>query len=329
MGIKEKMARVRSALLVGFLSYLSFQPLVPRVTSIYEAAQDTSTAGGVPDQSLVLTIIFPETAKWISVADMPTVESSDLEELGTKLKDAYNKSKIGQRFEDSGCPLINRLLDKAFSFYLRHLHRFDINADGKDDIIYAGQSFCSDGDITIIWFGNDPDFVIPMDYLWQRKALKILPGKNVEVGIIEAGCCGSLFDEYYVGTLDSPKKNADPRIPGRLRPQTILKRTTLPKVLAGPTAFRAIGPELVLRFSPEIQNGYDESASGFIDNAVFGNILSRYMPGCKGTIIGENKEEGIDLWYFVLLDDCGPLRIHSPFEVTAGWVKASEIELVK
>jgi len=281
-----------------------------------------------PDHSLILTLLFPDTEDWMPVERMPRLGRADLESVEPKLRTAYWGSQVSQRQESDECSLINRLFDpnwKSEDFF----YRCDVDADGEDDIIYAGPGFCAEGDVTIIWFGGKSGFVIRQGHLWQIRALRILPGNPPRVGSVAVGCCDSQYDEYFSGTLANPRNAADESLPSRLRPKVILKDTTIPEILVGPTRFSVRAKELVLRSSPKADDRYEEGRGRYWGNAVFGNILSKYLPGCGGTVIGSNKKGESELWYFVLLDDCERFRTHSPFEVSAGWVQATEVSLVK
>jgi hypothetical protein len=296
----------------------SFCPANWRLADQGEFGQET-------DHLLILTLLFHETAGWAPVETMPRLGRADLDRIESRLRDAYRRSKISNKMESVECSFIDRLFDPEYQSE-RFFHQFDVDADGIDDIMYSGSALCTEGDVTFLWFGRTYGFEIRQDYLWVIRTLRILPGNPARVGSVAIGCCDAQDDVYSVGTLNNPTHSGDP---GHLSERTVVKNMTIPEVLFGPTRLRVRGKELVLRSSPKTDDRYEEARGEHMENAVFGNILSKYLPGCGGAVIGGNKKGESELWYFVLLDNCERFRIHSPFEVSAGWVKASEISLVK
>lgn len=273
-----------------------------------------------PDYPLILRLLFQETATWTLIDQMPQPEKASLMRMEGGLRSAYWGSEISRQHESEGCSFINRLFDRI-NDYGYGFHQADIDSDGREDIIYSGGALCTEGDVTIIWFGNENGFIIRQKSLWQVRTLSILPGNPPRLGSVAVGCCADPLDEYLLGTLVNPRRQ------GR---QRITKHTAIPEFLIDPTRFKVRGEELVLRSRPESNDKYDDLASDFMASAVFGNILSKYLPGCGGICLGMEKPEKSNLWYFVLVDDgCERFRTHSPFEVTAGWVQASSIILLK
>jgi hypothetical protein len=80
-----------------------------------------------------------------------------------------------------------------------------------------------------------------------------------------------------------------------------------------------------LRQSPETLDQYDEVSSHHADHAVFGNILSKFVPGATATIAGRQKDKLGNEWLFVIVDrDSNALAYHRPFRVNAGWTKTEK-----
>lgn len=273
-----------------------------------------------PDYQLILRLLFPETATWTSINKMPTLGKACLTRIEGELRSAYLSSKLSNKHESKGCSFISRLFEDIDD-YAGFFHEADIDSDGVDDIIYSGWALCTEGYVTIIWFGSDTHFVVRQESLWQTRTLSIFPDNPPRLGSVAVGCCSDPEDEYLLGTLVNPRMHGQRRI---------TKHTTIPEVLLEPTKFRVRAEELVLRSSPKVEDQYDELASEFMFAAVFGNILSRYLPGMEGTILGQDKQGTSSHWYFVLLDgDWSRFRTHSPFGVNVGWVDASSITLLK
>lgn len=303
------------------------------LVSFQSSAQQQDALSSKPDHFLVLTVLFPETADWKRVADVPVMRRAELERIENRLRDAFMRSPLYRPTNEPGCSFIDGIFDPS-SAYEGQFHHIDLNADGHDDIIYVGSSICEGGDsATVIWFAEGNGFRVPQRYLWKFEVLRIGRGNPAGVASVEVGCCASPYDVYSMGTISSPtygrKYKNEMNSSGTL---TMAKGTVLPSSMIGPLEFRGTGAEFALRSSPEVKDEYDEMASGAAYYAVFGNILSKYLAGCSGTVVGSNGRDGQNLWYFVVLDrfDNGQrFRTHTPFEVNAGWVKAAEIELLK
>ncbi len=271
------------------------------------------------DYDRILTILFPETASWIPLKTMPRLGWADVKKIAPELTKAYLESKIDKASEGPECSFIQRLFaERDFQYFHNSFYRFDIDKDGADDIVYSGQHPCLTADGTIIWFGGKDGtdhFMVRQRVVWPMETLRIVPGTPPLVGSVAVNCCAALDDDYFTGDFDNL------RWPGHRK---ILKRTVIPSSVLKPMKFTTPDQELVLRSSPAVDDEYNKGFSEYISTAVFGNILARYLPGCSGTIVGQDKKEGGELWYFVLLDeDCKSLRTHNPYDVNAGWISAS------
>jgi hypothetical protein len=109
--------------------------------------------------------------------------------------------------------------------------------------------------------------------------------------------------------------------------KAITSKTQLPKQAVSTVSFTT-GKELVLRSSPRKIDTYDEVASEMTDGAVFGNILSKYLPGCTGHLLGRQPVHGKESWCFVVLSrECNPLRTHAAYSVNSGWTNCGTLNL--
>jgi hypothetical protein len=278
------------------------------------------------DYAKVLTVLFPETESWVPLNQMRQLGREDVKKIEPELREAYFESRISKGQEGKECSFISRLFSTSYEYRdnWKCFQQFDVDADGTEDVVYSGPSLCFNGNSTIIWFGGRGGFTIKQTEWWPVKALRIAPGKPAMFGSVTVSCCAEVIDEYSMGNFENIRHQGPRRIP---------KGATIPSLAISPLKFSAPDQELVLRASPEINDKYNEALSGLMSNAVFGNVLSKYLPGCTGTIVGRNKDGSSDLWYFILLDEaCELLRTHSPYcpyEANAGWVKASSVKPVR
>ncbi len=257
-------------------------------------------------------LFFPETAAWVSVADAPVVERADFDRIKEQLRSAYRGSRMTDAEEDNDCSFISRALDEANRTSFR---RLDVDGDGIPDILYTGSGLCREGGATLVWFGRNNGFEIRQPALWAAVTLKVLPANKPRISWAEAACCGGTVDEYGVGDLDNIRMVEVVKTANFAEPP----KTHYPK----PEQFKN-ARETVLRSSPRRLDAYDASLSEVQGAAVFGNILSKFLPGVTGKALAEYRDRGGRAWCFVLLDDSNDvLRYHSPFSVNAGWVEKS------
>ena len=271
----------------------------------------------MPDYRRIAALVFPETTNWIALDAMKRVNENWLKANRSRLQQDYSSSKASKSYlEGDSCSFIGRLFDKEYANEVRFFTH-DIDSDGRMDVIYSGSALCAEGNATVIWFGTPSGYELRSDYPWDTLLLSIQEGKAFRISSLQVGCCGDQIDKYYLGSqenfryLGSRRMTRDTVLPGRSATKRAFKNRT----------------EMVLRASPHIDDMYDVNASGLKDEAVFGNVLARYLPGCSGYVIGDSP--GIVAgWSFVVLDDkCGPLRTNAPYWVNVGWVEMSQITL--
>jgi len=270
-----------------------------------------------PDYGKVSTLLFPETNSWSPIQKMKIPDKKYLRSHENQLRNAYRQSKFGKEFEDKDCSFISRVFSEDSSFP-NNFYIHDADGDGNVDVIYTGTSQCAEGHSTVIWFGSKHGFVIKQDVFWHMLALRIKEGSPVRLSSVAVGCCGSVIDEYYVGPLFNPRNQGI---------RSITSTTRLPQKDEKPVPFVAINSELILRSSPERKDTYDEDSSAKLGVAVFGNILTKFLPRCSGSIIGRHVDNESKMWLFVVVDEkCNPLRTHVPYNVSAGWIEGATIK---
>jgi hypothetical protein len=271
-----------------------------------------------PSYMKVSALLYPETKSWTPVNKMKVPTEAYLRKYETQFRKAYNKSKISkEEWESKGCSFINRIFSEEFHFP-KNFYIQDLDSDGYMDVIYTGSNQCAEGNSTVIWFGARNGFVIKQDILWQVLTIRIKEGSPVRLSSVEVGCCGSVKDEYYIGTLLNIRNQGI---------RSITRTTYLPTPDEKIVPFIAKDGELVLRSTPAVNDLYDENESGFVDAAVFGNVLTKLLPGCSGNIVGRYIDKESKPWLFVILDEkCNVLRTHVPYSVSAGWIDALSIK---
>lgn len=269
--------------------------------------------------SKISAILFPETASWTLVSNMKHADSAFLRNNEAKLREAYLSSKLMNK-EDISCSFIDRVFSSDYGSP-KYFYIHDIDHDGIDDILYTGTSPCSEGNATVIWFGTPQGFEIRQDYFWYALAIRISEGKQLQISSVAVGCCGEIIDDYMCG------KVINLRCEGIQRFYHMTELPPLAEERSRKTAESFVSKkELTLRSTPEINDNYIDGFSQLLGRAVFGNILSKYMKGCKAEIIGNIIDKHSRKWYFVVIDNKSKaLRTHVPFDVCAGWISSDNI----
>jgi hypothetical protein len=261
---------------------------------------------------------FPETKHWQTVESAPIIENGKFTEIKGQLKTTFLASHIFEKLEEKDCSFITRALEEG---NINSFRLIDVNSDGIKDIVYTGSAQCREGNVFLIWFATKNGFKVRQDIFWNVKVLKIYPVEKIQLSSVAAGCCGNPVDEYNLGNLNNIR---------------FIKRVSTTFMTIQPTGTLINRPrfksskDTVLRSSPERKDSYDESLSGLQNRAVFGNVLSKFLPGITGVILAEHKDKLGRFWVYVLLDESSDLlRYHSPFLVNAGWIEKQTIKIIK
>ncbi len=256
--------------------------------------------------------IFPSTREWKTVAHFVPLTKKELLARGAVIKSAYLASPL-KEFEQKSCSFIDKTLQDPTAQF----RQFDINDDGKFDIIYSGPAPCAEGDVSVVWFGTATGYEVKHTSPFQSLILKLRPAQEPLISSFAVGCCASLSDEYILGTFDNPRQD------GALK---ILKTVELPKLyLPQQTSFVAIRT-LALRSSPAIHDEYSKEQSEFMGIAVFGNIQRRYLQGARGAVLARQTHANGKEWAFVIMNqNSDALMTENPMDVGFGWVMVDEI----
>ncbi len=270
------------------------------------------TADGYDAWALLL---FPQARGWTAFGALPTYDVRD-PRLAAPLRDAYAAADPA---ESDGCApaLAERLFDAPDPAFFRVI---DLDADGTRDVVYSGPAGCREGNDTIVWRGTAEGFRLSERDLASAEnvlALRIRPGAEPGLVSVSVGCCADPEDRYSAGNFFNPYHDGS---------VTILKDLVAPADGADRTraSFTNDG-ETVLRREPAVVDAYDKDASGFMDAAVFGNILAKYLAEAHGEVVATQRDGAGREWAFCLMSrNSAPLRYHSPYSATAGWVLADE-----
>lgn len=260
-------------------------------------------------------IIFPETESWFPAKDMKHASKEFINQVEPILEKTVHESSERDFLTRNG-PVIDG--EPAFSpdnFFI-----YDIDMDGLQDIIYMGILPGGELDITIIWFKTKDGYAININSFRNWLLVSIKKEKPVQICSIAAGCCDDPSAEYDIDYLMDPE--------GR-RSCKLVSMIVFPEKGCRQVKFTSLKNNLILRTAPIVDDTYDKGYSEENRTAIFGNILSKYLPGVNGHIMGKKTDEQSRIWYFVYLDDKSfALRTHSPYTVNAGWVKAEDIKLL-
>lgn len=261
---------------------------------------------------------FPVTKTWQSIETLPLFEKVKDKNIRQQLTQAFGlpsiDNELSRYVHTKASPIASEIFAEEYHKYFR---KIDINLDGLQDVIYTGPISCQEGHITIVWLESQNGF-LSKPIFWPTLILKILPGNEVLVSSIDVGCCASLMDTYHIGDL---------LINFRMRGAIMTKKDTFrPTNLPAKQIPFKSAKELTLRNSPEVSDKFIDWMSDRERNAVFGNILAKYIAGATGTVITEQKDSKNVMWAYVIVSDASNMyRYHNPFSVNVGWAKASSI----
>jgi hypothetical protein len=271
----------------------------------YVQAQEGKTAA---DYRRIAALFFPETASWTKVGSMQHVDEKWLDANLAQLKRVFSAKT--HLMDCSLASMLDWVTPKEYATFYLH----DVNADGRPDVVFCGYSLEQESPATVIWFATATGYDADLLYFWGM-LLSVKEGANLKLAAVKYGCCGEEIDTYSL------------RGSGKPAFRNIISSITFPKRESAKIGFLT-KEELVLRMSPLINDTYDDFSTT-ANHAIFGNILSMYLPGCRGVVAG-NSPDSAPGWSFVILSDgCRPLRTHLPYDVDAGWVETRQLNLEK
>lgn len=253
-------------------------------------------------------ILFQESKKWKNFNSFPTLDKQKIKKYESSMRSLYMESKHLDWMEDSSCSLINRLFADYNKTGFRSL---DTNGDGNNDIVYSGNAICAEGNLTIIWFGNKNGLDQKAPLIRTVQILKIEPFGGPRITSVRSGCCGDPIDEYFLGDIFIPSKTAELKVVGHMNLPTKLKLNGF--------AFKS-SKEITIRSSPIKDDKYNKDMSAHMNEAVFGNIVAKYLSGAKGEIVATYHDSvGVKWGLFILDSSSRVFRFHNPYNVNVGW----------
>jgi hypothetical protein len=259
-------------------------------------------------------IIFPQTVTWTNIQSMPKPTDLINKQSFQPLKEAYLKSQFAAYEESENCSFIERMTEEFLSGY-KNIYSYDIDADGDLDYVYSGGAQCSEGYATIIWFRENGKLLVKQEYLYQAQALSTKFDGSIHIASYSGGCCGDPIDQYYLGTVEQSIRDLAVRTPQKL---------VFPDKYQGsltPVKYK-VDAEFTLRSEPKVSDAFEESESQFMSQAVFGNVLTKYLAGCELEIITTQTANNGEQWRFVYVPEaCDYLRTHVPYMTNFGWIK--------
>ncbi len=265
--------------------------------------------------------LFRETKDWTPVSKMKRAEAAYLRVNEPKLKEAYAADKVKSGLESEHCSFIERAFSEKYGFP-RGFYIHDLNADGRPDVMYTGGAECGEGNATVVWYGTPEGWAVKQPDIEKSMVLRVKEGKIPRICSVAVACCAGVTDEYFVGELTDAGLDVERSLVVDIKTGMPVKTENLPLPFVGEAS------EMILRSSPARDDAYDEAMSGIMGAPVYGNVLSKYRPGCTGRVLGRQEDASSRLWYFVELDRrCGALATHDPFNANVGWVEAKEILL--
>lgn len=320
------------------------------------------------DYEKVSLLTFPETASWTSLSKLPIISAKLLRNAAPALKKAYFASQLSKEpaLEGKYCSFIKNLLDEKQD-YVQHFYLYaspnltqekarvsvnvNINANVKSNantsvqaLIYAGPNPCVEGNAVLIWLKTQHGYVVKQDAAPNLQLLRIRKnnqednkeGASLQFSSVAIGCCLDPIDVYSLGDIANGNKfgkysvNNLTHIPSLLAitPVAPTAAITSSAKLFSPFPFVVAKKELILRYTPERNDVYDKGRSEFESVAIIGNVVGKYLPGCSGEVVAEERDKNSQLWYFVTLNEsCKALCTYHPYDyVNVGWIEASEVD---
>jgi len=280
-----------------------------------------------PDFLAVSDALFPESRSWPLFTAYPAFTAAELESLKAPLAQAVCAENVpkSSTLESDACSFIERAFKEELG--LAAFRRIDLNQDGFPDVVYTGPAYYREGYTTIVWFGSAGGYTVKQTGMSLRWLLRVSPDGKKAAGV-EPGCCASRSDVY---SMDDTLIH----LGGNIR---ILKDTTLPARRYDQARTFSTRHSVRLRSSPKISDKYDMNESMFLRHAAFGNVVSVFMAGVDGRILGEIEEKSDKKsggkkrrWLFVVVESDGSRVLQDPYReidgVNAGWLRADQVSV--
>jgi hypothetical protein len=260
-------------------------------------------------------ILFPCSRDWTPITAMKKADFASVKSL---LVNAVNENKNCDKRD-----IASRVLERQDTGY----YEFDVDHDGRPDIIYAGEIPGEEFKSSVVWYKTTGGYRIDESSTEGGMLLSVSDSAQHQFMSVYTPCCANIIENFCMQTIE---KKAGNNIRTHDSTCAIFTGQELPKRSMKPVRFTSVAKEMILRSGTRIDNVYDTTFSMFSNMAAFGNIDSKYMPGTKGVVLGRKTDKRGRLWYFVYLDkNSQALRTYTLENVDAGWVLAKDIRLEK
>ncbi len=277
------------------------------------AMGSSASFGTAPDDdALLVDLLFPESASWQTLADLPEPDPSW---LARQLERIRLFHRLSPETKSGPCSTIGRLTGDS-TYRASGLFRvLDVDADGTKDLLYSGGSPCAEAPVTLIWMHAWPDVTDRAPLQFPFELLKVQPGPDPNMVLAKPGCCGDPMTSYLSSRLSRPHSGTQFAIDTRMElPSPNLEIPT------AETRFTAES-ELVLRSEPTVNDAYDASQSDFAGRAVFGNVSRKYMRGVTARVLGSVTDPQGARWSLVAVDRSHlPQVFYEAWPADVGWV---------
>ena len=255
-----------------------------------------------PAPERLADLLFPESKAWPRFAELPAVPAR---ELDMYLVERLDRGLSRDRVTPECSFTIRTFVAPEPGTSLRRLAL----GGGDPHLAFSGLNPCAEGALTLIWPGPKSDALAARDF--PARLLRVRPGAEARATAFEPGCCGDPIDQFHLLTL------AGLGTPARL------KSTNLLMVPDGATEERGtlkLEREVVLRFTPEINDGHNPDMSEFLDQAAFGNIARKYLGGIEAEQLLRYQDDRGKAWRLVLIGNAHNKRaFYNALPVNVGW----------
>lgn len=212
------------------------------------------------------------------------------------LKDRYIKSltadykHIYAAYTNSDSTFDSDSLKKA-------LHVYDINGDGRNDLIFTGRG-TGEADITTLILNTGQGFEDVFEDMQYLEKLEFTNGKITSMYIDDPGCCDAYIDfcKIYAVTYQGDTPTFKLVDITASHEKTLIPDNFFDK----PVRFEVLNNGYKLRGEPVINDTTEKFSAG--GQECKGNSIGTISKGAKGTAIAAKTDNTGRVWWFVELD---------------------------
>jgi len=172
-------------------------------------AGPASAQGVTATPKIILDLLYPQSVGWTLLSTFPHPSPGLLDDpIHVEMLGYFERLQTGA---DRCSPMLRMFLGRAA---LDRFRAANVFGPGDDDLVYAGQKPCAEGDWTIIWrhglSRTGSASVIILDADFQR----VLAGQQPKAVGVAAGCCGDPWNNYCL--YDPIPQETCTAVPGAL-----------------------------------------------------------------------------------------------------------------